>query len=223
MRLPSYDICTDRPRYVSQDTPQRVCFDCSQRVKAEVEEENRIILQQCRAIREVLGMRTTDTLELVHGQPTKLYVVQLPRNMPRKHNQVVRMNLDGKIHHAIVPFGLGAGDVFYVRANDGFVGPVRKAPHRTVVYVTQVVVVDDNCLLESLHERALEPAHTEQRTAPTSPVPMATDGQSHDEVQEVMEAAEELPEGEFVECPQCTYRNALRNELCTMCCARLIV
>jgi hypothetical protein len=144
VRLPSTAVCPSIPHYVDRRDPQRCCGDCAQRIKESTVVQNRQVVQQSRYFRETLGIRTTDTLELIRSLPTKLYLVQVPANMAMHRNQVVSMNLEGSRHHAVVPYGLGPGDSFYVRANDGFVGPrthyyYRPQPDR-VVY-TEVLIV----------------------------------------------------------------------------------
>lgn len=128
--------------------------------------ENLQIVHQCQMIRDTLGVRTTDTLELQPQHPTKLYIVELPKSMNIQENEVVSMVLNGRTHHVIVPHGLQPGDIFYVRANDGFVGPLHphhsSGDHRTVSEDT-VTVIDR--LPERFYESTLAP------TAP--PLPLA--------------------------------------------------
>jgi hypothetical protein len=129
---------------VDRRYPQRCCWDCAQRIKENTVEQNRQVVQQSRHIRETLGMRTTDTLELIRAFPTKLYLVQLPVNIMINSNQVVSLDLEGNRHHAVVPYGLGPGDSFYVRANDGFVGSRTHyyyRPHPYHVVYTEILLI----------------------------------------------------------------------------------
>jgi hypothetical protein len=208
VRLPSSEMCPGRPSYVTQDKPLRCCFECSQRAKVEVFIENRRVLQQCRAIRDDMGLRTTDTLELLRQYPTKLYLVQLPRNLWVRHNHIMSMVLDNKVHHAFVPGGLGPGDMFYVRANDGFVGALHTAAQHpyTNLVISQSMMMDLGRVMEIMHEHAL---------APPAPPPKA--------VPEKHLYTASAPPGEPVPCPRCTFRNDPRLEFCTMCCARVPV
>lgn len=202
--IPPEELCPDAPADMTQTDPQRCCEECSERIKHWVAEHKRQHRNETGArtnsqqdIREYNEILTVDALELERGRPTKLFIIQLPVGMDLFAEQTIRVELDGAINHIILPYGVGPGDVLYVRAN------ARDSPNvdsSRVQVITEIYIVNI--------ERPTPSTDEDQPVAATVDPPV---------VPQV-----DINSGAFLECPQCTYQNLLQAECCAICEASLL-
>jgi hypothetical protein len=153
-------------------------------------------------------------MEYDRRKPSKLYIVQLPQNQPVYPNQAIRVDLGGRINHVVPPYNSRPGDAFYIRTNE-----VRVTAYSSPdSIITDVYIVDLDTLQEIIDEQATAESIAEQerlqarqrngqQERPRGDVTSSPQGVS---------AAQEQQE-EFVECPACTYHNALQAMRCAMC------
>ena len=195
--IPQSELCPDAPVDMTQTDPQRCCEECSERIKHLIAE------QQVRPAhnsepqqtwRENNDVQTVDSMELVRGQPTKLYIIQLPAGTEIYAEQTIRVKLDGVINHIVVPYGVGPGDVLYVRAN---AHNTSHLDNRPVQVITEIYIVSVEYVV---------PARTGSAHLVDPPATSQVD----------------ISAGAFIECPQCTYQNVLQAESCAVCQASLV-
>lgn len=75
---------------------------------------------QSRALRGILGIQPFEPPHSPTNKgTTRVYAIHLPMDDSVTSSQWIEVELDGVPYETMVPEGLSAGDVFYVRANDG--------------------------------------------------------------------------------------------------------
>ena len=121
-KIPSEDLCSDRPKRTLTRKAQKCCFNCHNKAKIHVMTRDPDLTPQSRALRGILGIQPFDpphTPTNKNKNISRVYAIQLPFNRSVQSSHVVQVKLDGVQYETVVPEGLGAGDLFYVRANDG--------------------------------------------------------------------------------------------------------
>lgn len=197
--IPPSELCPDAPVDWTQTDPQRCCEECSERIKHLQAQERQQRYSNTNATRsphqhihEYNEIPTVDSMELIQGRPTRLYIIQLPAGTAIYAEQTIRVELDGAINHIVVPYGVGPGDVLYVRAN---------AHSPPVVDTSRVQIITEIYIVNVEPAAGATPPDRERPTVAEPPAPPQVD----------------INSGAFIECPQCTYQNLLQAEVCAMC------
>jgi hypothetical protein len=117
-RIPVSELCPGCPDYVDPKYAQRCCIDCSTRVRARQAEVDFDAPRQPPHAKPIVGVRIIDSLDYVSCFHSKVYRVQIPSTRTVFPNQIVRVVLGGRVNRVVIPEGVQAGDVMYVRGND---------------------------------------------------------------------------------------------------------
>jgi len=144
----------------------------------------------------VRNIPTIDAIEYNASLPEKVYIVQLPVDEQIQSGNVVQVQLDGVVHHIVLPMlYVSPGDILYVRANEP-----TSIPHANVSpesfrsnIVTEVLVFD-------VSHADLHVSHPQANVNSVDQQPSG-----------------EVPHDAFLECRVCTYHNFLNAELCAAC------
>ena len=193
------DLCSESPKRVVKPKAVRCCFDCHNRIRFHDVTEDPDITPTSKALRGIVGA-------LIEAEPgesppkdnTRLYAIKVPSDGTIHPGQAIKVRLAGKDYVVSVPHHIRPRDVFYVRANDGFIDTCEvdelSSRSGTTILVDASNLVD--ALAEQVKERAL---HTgDLGTIHEVQVPVST-----------------------VVCRYCSYQNKQGANLCAMCDALL--
>lgn len=126
-RIPVTELCPGCPGYVDPKYPQRCCLACATRIRGrlgqpEVDvpppQSQQLSHLSAHSAKPIVGVRITESLDFDPNFHSKVYKVQIPANRTVSPGQVVRVELGTRVNRVLIPDGIHAGDVMYVRGND---------------------------------------------------------------------------------------------------------